>query len=134
MVLLEQGHADQGSPYMDHALAIVTKTYGPVHPLVARTIRMRSELLVALDDTARAKEDLERVLAIQTAAMGADNPEIVSTLSVLASVLDRRGDTAGAIAQLERGLRIIAITVGPDSDQAHEMNEDLARLKKKRRR
>lgn len=98
----------------ERALAIHEKTFGPNHPITARSVNNLGGVLMGLGDFAGARAAFERALAIDQAALASDDPEVALVMNNLGAALQELGDLTGARAAIEGAIAIDEKVSGPN--------------------
>jgi CHAT domain-containing protein/Tfp pilus assembly protein PilF len=112
------------APLYERSLAIVEKTLGPNHPVVASVLNNLAELYYwAQGRYADAEPLYKRSLTIVEKTLGPNHPDVASVLNNLASFYDDQSRYADAEPLYKRSLAIREKVLGPDhSDVAQSLN------------
>ena len=100
--------------FYERALKGSEKTFGPQHPLTAKSLDSLARLFQSQGDWDRAQPLLERALAIRERSLGPDHPDTATSLDSLANLFHAQDDWARAQPLLERALAIRERSLGPD--------------------
>ena len=116
-VLMDQGNLDGALQYMQRALKIDEKLYGPDHPTVAIRANNIGEILLEKGDLDGALQYSQRALKIDEKVYGPDHPQVATFANNIGRILQAKGDLDGALQYTERALKIGEAVYGPDYPQ-----------------
>jgi tetratricopeptide (TPR) repeat protein len=113
-VLQSKGDLDEALQYMQQALKIDEKVYGPEHLTVA--IRNNNIGLILKDkgDLDGALQYMQQALKIDEKVYGPDHPAVAVVANNIGQVLQAKGDLDGALQSTQRALNIDEKVYGPD--------------------
>ena len=100
----QREYLEESLSLFDQSIRLLEKFYGPLHPLVAATLRDKALVFLVQDDYQQAKKTAERALDIDEHSFGSLHAELAESLMLLARIAVAQGDTRGAIVFAERAL------------------------------
>ncbi|MCI0398381.1 MAG: FxSxx-COOH system tetratricopeptide repeat protein [Chloroflexi bacterium] len=110
--------------YLEQALAIQEKIFGPQHPQTAQSLNNLGVLLQLMGAYEAARPCFERALTIREKTLGAKHPETAESLNDLGWLLSTTGDYEAARCYYERALAIREEVIGAaHPETAHSLND-----------
>jgi tetratricopeptide (TPR) repeat protein len=103
---LSLDNPDEAERYLDKALAIMTKVYGPEHIHTATVLHNLGNVALRREQWALALERHTRALANWEQALGPEHPDLMDPLIGIAIATARGGAIAEAIPFAERAVRL----------------------------
>ena len=100
----QREYLEESLSLFDQSIRLLEKFYGPLHPLVAATLRDKAAVFFAQADYQQAKKTAERALDIDEHSFGSLHAELADSLMLLARIAVAQGDSRGAIGFAERAL------------------------------
>jgi len=123
-----QGDYVSAEPLHQRALAILEKTLGTEHPVVAISLNNLAALYEAKGDNARAEPLFQRALAIQEKTLSAEHPYVALSLNNLAALNEAKGDLGRAVQFARRAGEIqehnlsLILSTGSESQKQLYLN------------
>jgi hypothetical protein len=127
-VLQEVGDARRARQYLERALVICERSYGPKHFLVAATLVLLGGLLERTHEHGAASAAYQRAAAIYEAVPGIDPRDLGMALFGVARLAHAQGDRPGCAAAFKRLLSIIDDLARSDAHLAREILDSRAKL------
>eukprot|EP00971_Amphidinium_carterae_P251351 4989697-Amphidinium_carterae.1 len=87
--------------YLERALQILERHYGPDHPHLAGPLSSLGNAYECLGNFAKMRDYFERALQIQECHYGPDHPEVAKTLTSLGDAYEALRDAMEILAMLE---------------------------------
>ena len=106
ITLLDKGDLDGALSYVQRALKIDEKVYGPEHPLVAIYANNIGTILKDKGDLDGALSYAQRALKIDEKLYGPEHPEVAIDVNNIGQILQAKGNLDGAISYAQRALKI----------------------------
>jgi CHAT domain-containing protein len=127
------GRAEDSLHYIDAALPIVERIFGPNDYYVATGYHQRGLRLEELNRLTEAEAAIQHGLAIQRKILRADHPEIASSELALGRVYHRQARNADADRLLKQSLARYERAFGPDSPRLFNVLAALGDLQREER-
>ena len=113
-VLKGKGDLDGALHYVQRAVTIDEKIYGPDHPQMAIRANNIGLILQAKGDLDGALRYSQRALAIDEKVYGRDHPNVAINANNIGQILQAKGDLDGALRYAQRALAIDEKVYGSD--------------------
>ncbi len=126
--LLYQARHNEAEPFLQLALAINEKSYGPEHPNVAAALNSLAQLLQATNRPGEAEPLFRRALAINEKSLRPEHPDVATALNNLAQLLQATNRPGDAEPLMRRALAIDEKSCGPEHPKVATDLNNLAAL------
>jgi CHAT domain-containing protein/Tfp pilus assembly protein PilF len=116
----------RAEPFLQQALQIRKKAFGPEHPDTAVTLNNLAELYETMGEYARAEPLLQQALQIRKKAFGPEHPDIALSLNNLAALYSEVGAYARAEPLYRQALEINQKVLGREHPTTAQSLNNLA--------
>ncbi len=113
-ILKDKGDLDGALAYVQRALKIDEKVFGPEHPNIARDANNIGTILKDKGDLDGALAYVQRALKIGEKVFGAEHPNVAIGANNIGMILKDKSDFDGALAYTQRALKINEQVFGPE--------------------
>jgi len=114
LILKAEGDLDGAVSYIQRALRIDEKVYGPEHRKVADLANNIGIILKKKGDLDGALRYIQQALKIDEKIDGPEHPEVATLANNIGAILQDKGDLDGALTYTKRALKIDEKVYGPD--------------------